>query len=78
METSTAKAKASRWGKDGEMATGSGQGVGTMKRDGSVSYRGAILLSQFNAEMVRLNTVAAIFEYVSPDGNVRAQLWEWN
>jgi len=65
-------------GKDGEMATWTGQGVGTMKQDGSVSYRGAIYYQSSTPKWSRLKMVAAIFEYdVSPEGNIRSQLWEW-
>src|SRR5690242_6214684 len=45
-------------GKDGEMATWTGQGVGTMKQDGSISYRGAIYYHSATSKWSRLNTVA--------------------
>jgi hypothetical protein len=65
-------------GKNGELATWVGQGVGTMKKDGSVSYRGALYYQSSTAKWSRLNSVAVIFEYeVDPQGNTRAQLWEW-
>lgn len=64
--------------KDGDMATWVGQGVGTIKKDGSVSYRGAIYYQTSSAKWSRLNSVAAIFEYeVDAQGNTRAQIWEW-
>ena len=64
--------------KDGDMATWVGQGVGTIKKDGAVSYRGAIYYQTASAKWSRLNSVAAIFEYeVDAQGNTRAQLWEW-
>ena len=64
--------------KDGDMATWVGSGVGTIKNDGSVSYRGAIYYSTASAKWSRLNSVAAIFEYeVDAQGNTRAQIWEW-
>ena len=65
-------------GKDGDMATWIGQGVGTIKKDGSVSYRGAVYYQTSSARWSRLNGVAAIYEYeVDPQGNTRAQFWEW-
>ena len=65
-------------GKGGELATWVGQGVGTIRKDGGVSYRGAIYYQTSSAAWLRLNTVAAIFEYeVDAQGNSRSQLWEW-
>ncbi len=65
-------------GKEGELATWTGQGVGTIKKDGAVSYRGAVYYQSSSARWSRLNSVAAIFEYeVDAQGNTRAQLWEW-
>lgn len=64
--------------KDGDMATWVGQGVGAIKKDGSVSYRGAIYYQTSSTKWSRLNSVAAIFEYeVDAQGGTRAQLWEW-
>ena len=65
-------------GKGGELATWVGSGVGTIRKDGGVSYRGAIYYQTSSAALLRLNTVAAIFEYeVDAQGNSRSQLWEW-
>ena len=65
-------------GKGGEVATWVGQGVGTIKKDGAVSYRGAVYYQTSAAVWSRLNSVAAIFEYeVDAEGNSRSQLWEW-
>jgi len=65
-------------GKGGEMATWVGQGVGTIQKDGSVSYRGAVYFQSSSAAWSRLNSVAAIFEYqVDTQGNTRAEFWEW-
>src|SRR5262245_9427581 len=64
--------------KEGDLATWVGQGVGTIKKDGSVSYRGAVYYQTSSARWSRLNSVASIFEYeVDTEGNTRAQLWEW-
>ena len=65
-------------GKEGDLATFIGQGVGTIKKDGSVSFRGALYYQSSSPKWSRLNSVAAIFEHdVDPAGNVRSQLWEW-
>ena len=37
--------------KDGKMATWTGQGVGTMKKDGSATYRGAIYLQSLQLSL---------------------------
>lgn len=65
-------------GEEGSAATWIGQGVGTLKKDGSVSYRGAVYYQSSSAKWSRLNSVAAIFEHdVDAQGNTRTQLWEW-
>jgi len=65
-------------GKDGEMATWVGQGVGTIGKGGVVSYRGAIYYQSASPKWSRLNSVAALFEFeVDAQGNSRSQLWEW-
>jgi hypothetical protein len=65
-------------GKDGDMATWTGQGVGTVKKDGSVSYRGAIYYQTASPKWSRLNSIAALFEFeVDHQGNSRSELWEW-
>ena len=65
-------------GNGGEMATWVGHGVGTIKKDGAVSYRGAIYYQTSAAKWARLNSVAAIYEYeVDAGGNTHAQIWEW-
>ena len=65
-------------GKEGDLATWKGQGVGTIKKDGAISYRGAVYYQSSSARWSRLNSVAAIFEYeVDAQGNTRSQLWEW-
>lgn len=63
---------------EGGGATWVGQGVGTLKKDGSVSYRGAIFYQTASLQWARLNTVAAVFEYeVDAQGNTKAAIWEW-
>jgi len=45
-------------GEDGHVATWTGQGVGTMKKDGSVSYRGSVFYQSSSAKWSRLNSGA--------------------
>jgi len=65
-------------GKGGERAQWVGSGVGTIKPDGSVSYRGAVYYQTPSPAWSRLNTVALVFEHeVDTQGNSHSQLWEW-
>ena len=65
-------------GRGGELATWVGQGVGAIKKDGGVSYRGAVYYQTSAPAWSRLNSVAGIFEYeVDAQGSSRSQLWEW-
>jgi len=60
--------------KEGKMATWTGHGVGSMKKDGTASYRGQTTPTRLS----RLNKVALLFEYeVDADGNTRSEYWEW-
>ena len=64
--------------KDGDMATWVGQGVGTIRPGGTVSYRGAVFYNSASPKWTKLNTVAGVFEYeADSDGNTKSQLWEW-
>jgi len=65
-------------GKDGEIATWKGQGVGVLGENGAVSYRGAVYHQSGSTKFTRLNTVAGVFEYeVDADGNTTTKLYEW-
>ena len=65
-------------GKSGEAATWVGQGVGTMKKDGSISYRGACYYQSASPAWARLNSIVGVFEYeVDAQGNTKGQLSEW-
>ena len=65
-------------GEDGSAATWVGQGVGTLKKGGAVSYRGALYYQTSSPRWSRLNNVAAIFEYeVDGEGNTKGEIWEW-
>src|SRR5216110_24419 len=64
--------------KDGKMATWTGHGVGTMKKDGSATYRGALYFQTMPPKWSRLNKVAVLFEYeVDAQGNTHSEYWEW-
>ena len=63
---------------DGGAATWKGQGVGKFLAGGAVSYRGALYYSTANPKLVRLNTIAGVFEFeVDADGNTHTKIWEW-
>ena len=65
-------------GKTGEMATWTGQGVGTFTKTGGVRFRGALYLYSTSAKWQRLNAVAGVFEYeVDAKDNYKATLTEW-
>ena len=65
-------------GKGGEVATWVGQGVGTLKEGGEVSFRGALYLYSTSDKWLRLNGVASVFEYdVDADDNYTGELTEW-
>lgn len=64
--------------KDGDVLTWTGQGLGAMKKDGAVSYRGALYCQSASPKWSRLNSVVVVFEYeVDAQGNTSAQLFEW-
>ena len=65
-------------GKSGEAATWVGQGVGTMKKDGLISYRGACYYQSASPAWARLNSIVGVFEHeVDAQGNTKGQLSEW-
>src|SRR6266567_1046397 len=65
-------------GKGGEVATWTGQGVGTLSKAGGASFRGALYLYSTSAKWQRLNAVASVFEYeVDANDNYKATLTEW-
>jgi len=65
-------------GEGGEMATWVGQRVGTMRKDGGFSYRGAVFYQSTTPKWSRLNSIATVFEYeVDTQGNTKGESWEW-
>ena len=65
-------------GQGGHGATWIGQGIGILKGDGSVTFRGAVYYYSASEAWSRLNSVAAVFEYgVDAQGNTSSELWEW-
>ena len=65
-------------GRNGEMATWVGQGVGTFTGPGAVRFRGAVYFETASQNWARLNGVAGVYEYEADEqGNTRLQTWEW-
>jgi hypothetical protein len=63
---------------DGDAASWVGQGVGTLKKDGAVSFRGALYTQTASPKWARLNTYAEVYEFeVDAQGNTRGQVFEW-
>jgi hypothetical protein len=64
--------------KEGDVATWVGQGVGTIKKDGGASFRGAVYYQSSSPKWSRLNNIALVFEHeVDAEGNARSELFEW-
>src|SRR5438477_540059 len=60
--------------KDGKTATWTGHRVGTIKKDGTASYRGALYFQTMPSQWSRLNNVAVLFEYaVDAEGNTHSE-----
>jgi hypothetical protein len=65
-------------GKGGEAANWTAQGVGVIQKDGSTQWRGSLLVSTQSDPWRKLNTCAALFEYMDDaHGNNSGSLWEW-
>ena len=65
-------------GKSGEMTTWLASGVGTMRKDGGVNFRGAVYYQTNTPKWLRLNSVAAVYEYsADAKGRTKADIWEW-
>lgn len=64
-------------GKDGDVATWKGQGVGVFGENGAISYRGAVYYQSASPKFERLNKIACVYEYeVDAEGNTSAKLYE--
>jgi hypothetical protein len=64
--------------REGDVLTWMGQGIGTLQKDGAVSYRGAVYCQTTSPRWALLNSVAVLFEYeVDAQGNTRSQFFEW-
>jgi hypothetical protein len=60
--------------KESKTATWTGHGVGTLKKDGTATYRGALYFQTMPQKWSRLNNVAVLFEYaVDAEGNVHSE-----
>lgn len=63
---------------DGQTATWKGLGTGQLKAGGAVSYRGCLTFNTTSPKLVRLNSVAGVFEFeVDAAGNTQTKMWEW-
>ena len=63
---------------DAELVSWRGSGLGRLKADGAVSYRGMLYFRTTSQKLSSLNTVAGVFEYeVAADGTTQAKVWEW-
>ena len=64
--------------KSGESVTWVGGGVGTMRKDGGVNFRGAVYYHSASPKWQRLNTVASVYEHsVDAKGRTKSDVWEW-
>ncbi len=64
--------------KDGEGVTWVANGLGHLKQDGSVSWRGSVFYQTTSSKLARLNQNAHVFEYeVDAAGNFKGSIWEW-
>lgn len=65
-------------GKNGEMAQWTGQGCGVFQKDGSIVWRGSLVVSSPSDAWARLNQCAGAFEWkVDVEGNGVGSLHEW-
>jgi hypothetical protein len=63
---------------DGDAVSWIGQGLGTLKKGGGVTYRGSLYYQSASPKWARLNGIVGVFEYdVDAQGNTKAQIWEW-
>jgi hypothetical protein len=63
---------------DGDMATWKGSGLGKLKPDGSVSYRGILYYRTESKKLAKLNAAPGVFEFeVDAQGNSHTKVWEW-
>jgi hypothetical protein len=61
---------------DGEMAAWRAIGVGQFGPDGSVRYRGTLSFNTLSQKLIRLNSMAGMFEFdVDAQGNTRSKIW---
>ena len=64
--------------KDGESISWVGQGVGKMKPDGGVSFRGAVYYETASQKLARFNGMAVVYEHeTDASDNCSTKFWEW-
>ena len=63
----------------GDMASWRGQGVGRITESGGTEFRGAIYFQTASPNWLRLNAIAAVYEYSADEsGKTESKLWEWS
>jgi hypothetical protein len=63
----------------GDMATWRAQGVGRISESGATEFRGAIYFETASPNWLRLNAIAAVYEYSADEsGKTESKLWEWS
>jgi hypothetical protein len=63
---------------DGDMISWKGSGVGKIRENGALSYRGILYYRTASQKLARLNNAAGVFEYeVDPEGKTHTKIWEW-
>jgi hypothetical protein len=62
----------------GDMVTWKGSGLGTLRPDGTVSYRGILYYRTTSKKLAKLNAAPGVFEFdVDAEGNTHTKIWEW-
>jgi hypothetical protein len=63
---------------NGEKAEATGSGIGSMKKGGGWSVRGARYFQTTSPALKKLNDAAILFEIeILPDGTYHDKMWEW-
>lgn len=65
-------------GKDGEMVSFKGAGVGWFTGPGKVLYRGTLYFWTSSQKIARINKVATVYEYEADETGANIiKIWEW-
>jgi hypothetical protein len=64
--------------KDGESLAWVGQGIGRIKQDGGVSFRGAVYYETASQKLARFNGITVVYEHENDaEDNCSTKFWEW-